>query len=94
MADLAGLHAVVYGRVQGVFFRAFVMEKALGLGLTGRVRNLPSGKAVEVIAEGEKTKLECLTAFLKSGPPRASVISVTTEWQQGTGKYADFRIES
>ncbi len=51
MTDLASLYAVVYGYVQGVFFRAFVARQAKELGLTGFVRNLPGG-AVEVNAEG------------------------------------------
>ncbi len=54
MTDLASVKAVVYGYVQGVFFRDFVSRQAAQLGLTGYVRNLPGGKAVEVHAEGER----------------------------------------
>ncbi|GAF85432.1 unnamed protein product, partial [marine sediment metagenome] len=53
MADSASLQATVYGRVQGVFFRAFVSRCARELGLTGYVGNLPDG-AVEIMAEGER----------------------------------------
>ncbi len=56
-SDLASLQATVYGYVQGVFFRAFVSRRAEELGLTGYVRNLPGGKAVEVLAEGERKQL-------------------------------------
>ena len=56
MADLTSVQATVYGRVQGVFFRAFVAEQANELGLTGYVRNL-HGEGVEVLAEGERRQL-------------------------------------
>lgn len=49
--------AIVHGRVQGVYFRAFVKDHAKELGLKGYVRNLSGGRAIEVWAEGEKTKL-------------------------------------
>jgi len=41
MSDLVSLRAVVYGLVQGIFFRAFVSRRARELELTGYVRNLP-----------------------------------------------------
>ncbi len=87
--DLASVKAVVYGYVQGVFFRAFVSRQAEGLGLSGYVRNLPSG-AVEVLAEGEKKQLEKLIGYLKVGPPAAKVEKVVTEWAEYTGKYPGF----
>ena len=87
--DLASVKAVVYGYVQGVFFRAFVSRQAEGLGLSGYVRNLPSG-AVEVIAEGEKKRLEKLLDYLRIGPPAARVEKVVTEWAGYTGKYSGF----
>ena len=71
MADLALVQATVYGRVQGVFFRSFVSRQATQLGLTGYVRNLPDGRAVEVHAEGERKQLEELISYLKIGPPGA-----------------------
>ncbi len=51
MTDLASIQAIVYGHVQGVFFRDFVFRRATELGLTGYVRNLPDGGVVEVNAE-------------------------------------------
>ena len=72
MSDLASVQATVYGRVQGVFFRAFAATEAQELGLTGYVRNLPGG-AVEVQAEGERKQLEVLIDCLEVGPPSAKV---------------------
>jgi len=51
------VRAIVYGRVQGVFFRTFVEEHAQRLGLVGYVRNLPSG-AVEQDATGHRSTVQ------------------------------------
>ena len=91
MTDLAAVQAVVYGRVQGVFFRAFVSQRATELGLNGYVRNVPGG-GVEVRAEGERKKLEELIGHLKVGPPAARVEKVATNWSEYTGGYTVFDI--
>ena len=92
MADLASLQAVVYGYVQGVFFRAFVSRQATQLGLTGYVRNLPRERAVEVYAEGERQQLEGLIGCLRIGPPGAKVERVETNWSEYTGTYSRFSV--
>jgi len=92
MAELASVHAIVYGRVQGVFFRAFVSRWAEELGLTGYVRNLRDVEAVEVQAEGEGERLEKLIDYLKIGPRGAGVEKVVTDWAEHTGSYSSFSI--
>ena len=92
MADLASLQAIVYGRVQGVYFRAFTSRHAVELGLTGYVCNLPDWKGLEVQAEGERNKLERLIDHLKVGPPAAKVEKVVTNWSEYTGSYSNFKI--
>jgi len=91
MADLASVQAIVYGYVQGVYFRDFVSGRAKQLGLTGYVRNLPEG-TVEVNAEGERKQLEQLINYLKLGPPEAEVEKVATYWSEYTGSYPHFNI--
>jgi len=91
MADLTSVRATVYGRVQGVFFRAFVAEHAHELSLTGYVRNLPVG-AIEIVAEGDRKRLGKLIDYLKIGPPDARVEKVVTNWSEYTGNYSGFRI--
>jgi acylphosphatase len=91
MTEKAALHVTVQGRVQGVFFRASVEERALQLNLTGYVRNRP-GNMVEVRAEGEKPDLEKLVEYLKVGPPAADVKDVSATWEEYTGSYSGFRI--
>ena len=92
MTELTSIKIVVYGRVQGVFFRAFVAGQARELGLTGYVRNLPAGEAVEVQAEGERKKLEELVKQLNIGPPAGKVEKVVTDWSGYTGSYPSFSI--
>lgn len=85
------LFALVHGRVQGVYFRAFVAQKAQALDLKGYVRNLPEG-SVEVRAEGDREKLEELLAHLRQGPPRARVDKVEVTWGQASGAFSRFDI--
>ncbi len=91
MADLASVQVILYGYVQGVFFRAFASERATQLGLTGYVRNLSRG-TVEVNAEGERKQLNQLIGYLKNGPPSAKVEKVVTNWSEYTGRYSRFSI--
>lgn len=91
MAERAGLHAIIRGRVQGVYYRAFTERHANRLGLQGWVRNQPD-RNVEVYAEGSKEQLEQLLAILKQGPPGARVEAVTTEWSEYQGIYRGFSV--
>jgi acylphosphatase len=88
---MASLQAIVRGRVQGVFFRAFVEGWAEQLRLTGYVRNRPGG-FVEVRVEGEKLKLEKLVEHLRTGPPAARVDEIKVEWGNYSGEFTAFRI--
>jgi acylphosphatase len=92
IADMAHLSATVYGRVQGVLFRYFVHSEAMELGLTGYVRNLASGDAVEVQAEGERGQLDKLLGQLKVGPPGARVERVEVKWTDYSGQFSNFSI--
>ena len=92
MADLASVQVIVYGYVQGVFFRAFASRQATALGLSGYARNLPGGEAVEVNAEGERKQLEQLIGYLKMGPSAAKVEKVVANWSEYTGDYSRFSI--
>jgi acylphosphatase len=86
----ARLRFKVAGIVQGVFFRASTKEKADELCVFGWVRNCPSGKEVEGVAEGEKAKLEALLTWLRRGPPGATVEKATFSWEKATGEFLGF----
>lgn len=92
MTDLALLAATVRGRVQGVFFRAFVRDHARELDLSGYVRNLNDG-SVEIRVEGERQRLEKLVDYLHSGPPGSNVKEVDVSWSEYTGRYTGFNVE-
>ena len=92
MSELAHLSAVARGWVQGVFFRAFVAQHARRLGLVGYVRNLPDLRSIEVVAEGDKEKLETLLLQIESGPPGARVESVDFSWSEYGGEFKGFEI--
>ena len=80
----------VKGDVQGVFYRQTTKEKALDLGITGKVMNLENGD-VRVIASGDEEKLNKLVEWCRQGPPRASVQEVSVEQMPLTG-FDEFRI--
>ncbi len=90
--DKTRAHIVVSGHVQGVFFRANTSNKALELGLYGRVINLKDG-TVDIIVEGPQKKIQNLIEWCRQGPPRAKVTHVKTEWHSPTGQFHNFSIE-
>lgn len=85
------LHAIVHGRVQGVYFRYSTRTAALEIGVTGWVRNLPDG-TVEVAAIGTPEQLGKLLTFLRKGPPGALVTNIDLTWSNTTGAFNGFRI--
>lgn len=88
---LKHFNITVYGRVQGVFFRTTTQEKAIGLGLTGFVKNMPDG-TVYIGAEGEEEALKKLVAWCYRGSYGAKVVSV--EVREGElERYEEFDIE-
>ena len=89
--EMARLHMVISGRVQGVFFRGATLDEAFALGLTGWVRNRPDRK-VEIVAEGKRRNLEMLRAWAHQGPSSARVENVDAEWAEYTGEFSGFRI--
>ncbi len=86
------LHVMIKGRVQGVGFRAFVLEQAFRLNLTGWVRNTWDGN-VEVLAEGDRSALDSFYSLLNPGPRGSIVESLNPEWSNSTGEFTIFRVE-
>ncbi|MFN8111985.1 MAG: acylphosphatase [Solirubrobacterales bacterium] len=72
MADRVGRELVVHGRVQGVFFRAFVADSARRHGVAGSAVNEPDG-TVRVRLEGEPAAVTAVAADCQTGPERAVV---------------------
>lgn len=89
--DQVRLHAIVYGRVQGVGFRDATRRRARDLGLVGWVRNESDG-TVETVAEGDRETLERFLAFLNRGPSSAQVRRVDAEWSDASSRFGDFSV--
>jgi acylphosphatase len=66
---------LVFGKVQGVFFRHSTRREAQRLEIRGIARNLPDG-SVEVLARGPASAIEELREWLHRGPPEAQVAEV------------------
>jgi acylphosphatase len=62
----------IYGRVQGVFFRASTREKAQELHIHGNVRNEHDG-SVAIEAEGENEAIRKFMEWCCKGPELARV---------------------
>jgi acylphosphatase len=85
------IHAVIEGRVQGVYFRDCTRREAEKLGLCGWVRNLPNG-AVEALIIGENDSVDQMVTWLHRGSPKAIVSRVITTERAGTEEFSEFAI--
>ena len=65
----------IRGRVQGVWFRGWTIERATGLGLDGWVRNRADG-SVEAVFAGPPDMVEAMLKACHSGPRAARVSTV------------------
>jgi acylphosphatase len=69
------VHVYISGDVQGVGFRWFTREEAMGRGLTGFVANLPDGR-VEAAFEGPEDAVDTMVEWCRKGPRWARVEDV------------------
>ncbi len=81
-------HLMIFGRVQGVFYRNWTVETANGLGLAGWVRNRMDG-SVEALIEGADDAVARFVALAHDGPPAAKVarIAVTDRGAEGLSSF-------
>ncbi len=66
-----------------------MLDTARPLGLHGWVRNRPDG-AVELVAEGDREKLERLLQAARLGPRHAQVGEVDVAWEAASGGLEPF----
>jgi acylphosphatase len=76
---------VVYGRVQGVFFRDSCRREAGTHRVSGWVANRADG-AVEAVFEGESAAVQALLDWTRQGPPRARVIKLEVIEEEPRGE--------
>ena len=79
----------IHGRVQGVYYRGWMVAAARGLRLAGWVRNRRDG-TVEALVQGEPGALERLIALARQGPPAALVERVEVDDIDPDASLADF----
>lgn len=89
--DTARVSCIVHGRVQGVAFRTATQQYARRLRLVGWVHNRADG-TVEVLAEGERLRLQQLVDWCQQGPPAARVTQVEVQWSEPEGALVGFDI--
>lgn len=78
-------------RVQGVFFRRYIQEKADSLGVTGWVKNNNNGE-VEAIFAGEEEKVIQLSNWCKIGPKGAKIGSIKIQDTECYNEYELFSV--
>ena len=81
----------VKGKVQGVSYRFSTHAKAIKLGLTGYVKNMPDG-SVFIEAEGKEDAINKLIEWCYYGPPRARVSEVNATESEVKG-YKNFELK-
>jgi acylphosphatase len=94
MDDKIRAHAIISGRVQGVFFRMETKRAAQRFGVFGWVRNLRDG-TVEAVFEGKKIQVEAILDWCNQGPANAQVTGVNAEMEvySGDGEFDGFKID-
>ena len=89
--EVVQMHVIVYGKVQGVFFRDTTRRIARQMGLKGTVKNLSDG-TVEIHAVGEKEKLERLVALLVSQEGPGRVTRTDINFSEFIDFFEDFQV--
>lgn len=85
------VHIWIDGRVQGVFFRAYMRDAAVKEGVTGWVKNLPDGR-VEAVMEGDVEAVDKMVAWCHRGSPLSRVDDVVVEEELFKEEFSDFII--
>lgn len=80
----------IYGRVQGVGFRAFVLANATQLGVNGWVRNRSDG-SVEAFIQGNTDAVSHLIERCHQGPASSSVDGLDAV-EQGLEEHMGFKV--
>ncbi len=82
------VHILIKGKVQGVFFRAAIAEKAKALKMKGWVKN--NGDDVEVLLEGKDEAIKEMLEFCILGPKGAKVTAMNIDELPYEGEYKEF----
>ena len=89
MQDTTTVHVRIEGRVQGVWFRGWTVDRATERLLSGWVRNVTDG-TVEALFNGPKAKVDEMIALVHDGPKLAKVDKVTVREVDPPGRGGAF----
>lgn len=84
-------HAIISGRVQGVFYRSETRKAAGRQGVAGWVKNKIDG-TVEAVFEGPENDVATMLEWCKTGSPMAAVENVDVSWEDYTGEFKGFDV--
>jgi acylphosphatase len=93
MGKKVSVEIMIEGSVQGVGFRAFVLNTAARLGLDGYVMNMDDGNRVKVEAEGEETAVNSLAEALGKGSMFSRIDGISVIRGEFTGNFRGFTIK-
>lgn len=83
------VHLVIHGQVQGVWYRAWTVETATKMELTGWVRNRTGG-TVEALVSGDADQVAAMIEACHRGPRLARVAHIDISERDGARRYPDF----
>jgi len=69
------VHAIISGRVQGVWYRGWTVDTATQLNIAGWVRNRRDG-TVEAMLSGDDNDVDQMIVLMHQGSPHAIVNSI------------------
>ncbi len=81
---------LISGLVQGIFFKNYIKEEAIKLGLKGYVRSLENGK-VEVVVEGKDEEVDTMRLVCKKGSMHSEVKKIELQDMNHVG-FKEFKI--
>ncbi|OGZ17551.1 MAG: acylphosphatase [Candidatus Nealsonbacteria bacterium RBG_13_37_56] len=91
MTGVIRVHLFISGRVQGVFYRLTMRQKAKTFEVKGFCKNLSDGR-VEAVIEGEEEKVNKLINWTKRGPLFAKVKNIEIIEEKYKGEFEEFEI--
>ena len=91
MSKKVRAHAIISGRVQGVFFRMETKRAANNCEVLGWVKNKIDG-TVEAVFEGNEENVNSMLEWCKDGPRHADVEKVDVTLEDHKGEYYEFEL--
>lgn len=85
------VRVLIYGRVQGVFFRQTMRAQATMNSVCGWVRNMKDG-GVEAVLYGDDASVDAVTAWCRRGPAGSIVNDVEVQPHAPTEAFDSFTV--